>query len=167
MTTRFRVCPKCKAEHPATATYCGCGYRWPQEAQQSNIQADPYRHHCAYTTGGQRCHYLGTFGHSTMGGGDLYCRGHADCGNTTLGAEIVERSHQEHPAPGWWSPELQRAAGDQAQEARREQWLEARGMESLPFETPANYKTRLREYGVATLRKIEERQRSNMCPQRA
>jgi hypothetical protein len=60
---------------------------------------------CCDWIGDGQCHYPGVFGH---GSGKWFCRQHDGCTDALHGAQIVEQSHRDIPAPGY-SSEANRA----------------------------------------------------------
>jgi hypothetical protein len=95
-----KECPKCGAEHRMHIKKCGCGYQFGQLSKQEEAR-DPMHGCCEYSTGTSRCHYPGTFSHSSNGGGKWYCSAHDRETDPEMGATIVYKSHDDYPAPDW------------------------------------------------------------------
>lgn len=104
------TCPRCGAEvEKETRKYSG---EKPQQAP------DPM-YGCCDWVGDGRCHYPGVFGHGQNG--PYYCRGHENCNDPILGAQIVSQSHRDIPRPDY-SFQTRRAASEAKLRRDMEAW---------------------------------------------
>lgn len=111
---REKRCPKCGVEHPETATYCGCGFKWAREQAQAT-QSD---HQCAYEQNGRRCKFPATNFQGTNGLGVGYCRHHDNCHDADMGAQIIDESYY---ADGLKNVDIR--------EQQRNAWLKEHGLD--------------------------------------
>lgn len=102
MSYTVKICPKCKAGHPASIKRCGCGYEWQAASQAKTIHAhDPMHGCCEFEANGDRCHYPGTWNSSTTGSGRWYCRAHSEDPSPEMAITILEQSHRDNPVPDY------------------------------------------------------------------
>lgn len=117
-TTRVKICPQCKTEHPERIKRCGCGYTWPdrQEAQRAGPIADPMHGCCQIEVDGLRCHNPGVWTASTTGSGPWCCTAHSIAQGGEEAYRIILDSHHAHPVPDYSIKarrEQSRAGGEQ------------------------------------------------------
>lgn len=83
-------CPDCGEGLRPKARKCSCGWTQSTGYSSPSVNAmDLFR--CAWEVNGQRCRYVGSVSHSTLGQGPWYCGGHSRSGGA-IGQCIVEES---------------------------------------------------------------------------
>lgn len=90
---KYKICPDCLTEHKPTIKRCGCGYTWPDQEREKIL--DRFHGCCEYTSNGKRCHYPGTFTHSTNGTGPWLCSAHSKEQGTEFADRVVQFSNKQ------------------------------------------------------------------------
>lgn len=93
-----RDCPDCGAPLGRKAIKCRCGWTAPRMA--SAPAQDIHVGRCDWLADG-RCHYAGIWSEGDKGLGPWHCKGHTNCHDAALGAQIVEQSKIDAPNPDY------------------------------------------------------------------
>ena len=104
---KTRICPSCGDEHPSTASYCGCGYKW-RGGKEEKRTFDSNNGQCAWESDGKRCTNAGTMAEGTLGSDRWYCAGHYGCIDGRVGHQILLEAYRVNPMPDF-SLEARRA----------------------------------------------------------